>query len=526
MANRNRNAVREKVAKVNFNPGDAANPKYKQKGRGYQAYNEYRAVQTSAVDKSGEIHSIEIEQQWTQLDPLTMLSIYQKCAPVFAVVTSRVNRIAALDFRIIPNTKIEDKIAANLKDCRNMFEEYSRDNYASLGKKLKIFVEIKRVLPDVFPDLSNFDAQLMRWSQAIKHQKNDRSNEIHDFLSQPAPGVYWTDYIKELSQDALVHGRWAVYKQPLQDLLGRTRIHSLYPLPGGTVVPIKGDFVGELHGYAQITDGLQQPQLFYRDEISFGRYMPNSAILNGLTPIDALVNLTAENMLFNRLMAEYADGSNRPDKVLVFGEPANGLDFESADGKISDPLDKGEQRRIENKLNRIKREAGVAILSGVGTPIVMDLTRADTLAAQQARQDYINKCVAMVYNASQAEINETGGDGTSGRSTSESQERADNAKGVRPMLRNFEEVHTHDIIPSIFGYGYAMEFDSPRSDEEQIALAKMKVDSGLFSRNEVRVGDFNVDPIRDPSFDIPQGAQPAQQGAEALQAIAANISRR
>lgn len=525
MANRNLRAVRERVEKMHFNPGDPANPRYRQQGRGYQSYNENRAVQTSAIDKSGDLHSIEIEQQWTQLDPITMLSIYQKCAPVFAVVTSRVNRIASLDFRIIPDTKVEDRIAANLKDHRNMFEEYSSQEFADFGKRLRIYVEIKRVLPDVFPDLSNFDSQLLRWSQSIKHYKNDRTNEIHDFLSQPAPGFYWTDYIKELSQDALVHGRWAVYKQPIRSIVGKSRVNSLYPLPGGTVVPIKGEFVGELHGYAQITDGLQAPQLFFRDEVSFSRYMPNSAVLNGMTPLDALVNLVAENLLFNRLMADYADGSQRPDKMVVFGEPANGMDLTDA-ANIPDPLDKAEQRRIENKLNRIKREAGVAILSGVGTPIVLDLTKADTLAAQQARQDYINKCVAMVYNASQAEINETGGDGTSGRSTSESQERSDNTKGVRPMLRSFEEIHTHDIIPSIFGYGYQLEFDSPRSDEEQIALAKMKIDSGLFSRNEIRTGDFNVDPIRDPAFDVPQGAQPAQQTADAMQAIASSMSRR
>lgn len=485
--------------------------------RGYRSYASFRDIGVTGYDQQGEAHNVRIEQMWGELDPLTKLQIYQKCPPVFAVVSGRANRISSLEFSIMPFKKIEDQIAYELKCKRDHFNDIDATNFYAFGQRAKLFAEMSKMLPHLRPDLSNFDRELYQWSKRIKGEVADKCNEIKDFFMQPSRGVQWSEFIKQCTVDLLVHGRLAIYKQQLKGVLG-SRLGGIIPLPGGSVYPVKGEYVGEFLGYVQMVDGFKEPQLFHTDEVCFMQYLPNSGVANGLSPIDSLLNLVSENLLFSEMMARYADGSKPPEKAVVFGEPANGFGFGDTGG-YTDPIDKGEQRRIENKLNRIKREAGVAILTGIGTPMVLDLTRADTLASQMQRQEQIDRSVAMVYNSSNMEINQTGGDGTSGRSTSETQERAENQKAIRSTIVIFEEKFTHEIIPQAFGYGYYMQFSSPRSDEEKVNLAKLKKDSGLFSTNEIRVEDFNRDPYG-PEYDLPQAAAPQQQQTDALMSIA------
>lgn len=493
--------------------------------RGYSDFNSTASnYRFTAAAENGEKRSVAIDPGWMQVDPYTALTVFQKCAPVYAVVTARANRISTLEFSIIPDKKIEDQIATNLKDIRDIFEEADEGTMYAIGKRIRLLTEARKVLPDLKPDFSNFDRCMIRWRRAIMSTKADKAKEIEDFFMQPAQGMLWNDFAKQYTQDLLVHGRAAIYKQKILMLTGRKLLHSIHMLPGGSVFPVKGDFVGEFLGYVQITDGMKEPQLFFQDELSFSQYMPNSSLVNGLTPIDALINLAAENLLFNDLMLKKADGSTPPEKLVVFGENdpnfASDPNFQNSTATF---LNKDEQRRIENKLNRRKREGAVAILSGYGNPMLVDLSKADTLPTQMNRQDQINKYVAMAFNASNQEINETGGDGTSGRSTSETQERADNAKAIRPIIVTMEQTFTHEIIPQRFGYGYTMQFSVPMSEREKIELAKIKSDSGLWSKNEIRREDLHLDPVRDPAFDIPQGAQPQQQIGDALGMIANRI---
>lgn len=486
-------------------------------GRGYKSYATFRDIGVSGRDNEGELHSVRIEQMWGELDPLTKLQIYQKCAPVLAVVSGRANRISSLEFSILPQKKIEDEIAHELKSKRDQFSEIDGWSAYEIGQRVRLYSDMRKFLPGLRLDMANFDKELYRWSKAVKSRVTDRCNEIKEFFLQPSRGVQWSEFIKQGVVDLLVHGRGALYKQQVQDIRG-SRLAGLMWLPGGSVYPIKGEYVGEFLGYVQMVDGWKEPQIFHTDEVCMMQHLPNSGVANGIAPIDSLLSLVSGNMLFSDLMARYADGSNYPEKAVVFGEPANGMPADSGQF-FNDPIDKGEARRIENKLNRLKREAGVAILTGVGTPMVLDLTRADTLNTQMQWMPHIDRYVAMVFNSSNQEINQTGGDGTSGRSTSETQERAENQKAIRSTIVTFEEKFTHEIIPQAFGYGYYMQFSSPRSDEEKVNLAKTKKDSGLFGVNEIRVSDFNADPLG-PEFDIPQGAPPQQQTTEALTAIA------
>lgn len=493
--------------------------------RGLSIYTLSDLISVSAKDKNDKIQNVNYEAQWSSLDPLTALSIYQRCAPVFAVVSKRANAISALEWHIEPATKQEDKIVEGLKNAREIMMEYNQDDYFSLGKRIKCFQDIKHYLPDCFPDLSNFNSSLNRWYKQVRSARQDRCKEIEEFFYQPNPQTLWPDFIKSFVVDLHIQGRVAIYKEA-SGTAEHDRVTNLYVMPGGTVVPIKGRHIGEMHGYVQMVDTVDMPILFFQDEICFATYMPNSALNYGMNPLDALINLVSENLLFNALAASMADGTKPPEKAIVFGDKNPNIDIESAlNGALDDPIDRQEQRRIESKLNKMKREAGIALITGQGTPIVLDLSRADTFPTQMARQDQINKYVAMVYGATQAEVNETGSDGTSGRSVSETQERSENAKGVRPVIRNIEEIFTRKIIPFRFGFGYEMVFVSSRSDEEQVALAKSKKDSGIFSVNEIRVKDFNEDPIEDPAFDLPQGQTTEQQNSDTMGAIAASLKK-
>lgn len=498
---------------------------YGLKGRGYGVYTSADLLRISAVGKDGQQHIVPVEQKYTTIDPLTCLMIFQKCPPIFSVVSSRANRISSLEFHVIPETKVEDRMASELKEWRSIYVEAERPTMLNAGRRLRALQEIRKVLPEIYSDLSNFDTALRRWSKRINGQKLDRCTEIEDFFSHPAPGVLWPDFVKMAVQDLLIQGRLAIYKAPVVESDGSERVGNIHILPGGSVVPIKGTFVGQLHGYVQLTDGMTQPQIFFQDEIAFAEYCPNSSTSWGINPIDSLINLIATNLLFSERMSNMADGSKPPDKAIVFGEKNPGLD--NMDPNLfgmDDPISKDEQRRIENKMNRVKREAAIMTLTGVGTPVVLDLSKADTIPTELQYQEKIDRYVAMVYNASNQEINQTGGDGTSGRSTSEAQERADNSKGERPIIRILEELLTRDIIPYRYGFGYRAEWAATRSDAEEIDLASKKVSSGIYSVNEVR-DELKKDPFAGEQFDTPKTAQPGEKTEASLGSIAESLKR-
>jgi hypothetical protein len=401
-----------------------------------------------------------------------------------------------------------------LRDWRSIFLEYSGNEFMSLGVRVKMLQLLRQHLHELLPDLSNFDSSLMRWSRKIRNVNADRAFEIKDFFMCPSPDKIWPDFIKEFVADLHIHGRAAIYKQVVDG-----KVSNLYILPGGTVFPVQGKFVGQWHGYIQIPEGMRygkfEPQIFFSNELSFARYMPNSSILNGMTPIDALVNQVSEHLLFDRLMAEQADGTKAPEKLLVFGQQGIGIDPSDIADTGGDPVDADEQRRVELKLNQARRRAGIATLTGYGTPVQIDLSKENTMQIQMQRQDQIKKMVGLVFNATNVELNETDSGGTSGRSTAEVQERVENQRGVRPILRIIEELFSRTIIPFKFGYGWQMQFATPKSDSDQVELGKNMVESGLFSVNEVRVNEFNAEPISDPEFDKPKSpsAQPQQQEA-------------
>ena len=465
--------------------------------RGLNIITSSEVMSYAVKDKFGKTHNVPIEQRYTTLSLYQRFLMFQKCAPVFSVIAGRALRISTLDYTVTPIRLVEDEIAAQLKMEREIyFENKGQSGLRHIGRMMKSLQVIKRHLPDVFKDLSNFDASLVRWKKRIKITNRASAGQIEDFFSNPSPGVLWSDFSKMLTLDLLIHGAYSLYN----------RNNNYFLLPGGTVYPIKPKYVGGIAGYVQIPIGVEQPQLFMRDEVVYRQYLPSSNLANGIKPLEALIDLVTENLLFSDMMVDKADGNEPPQKVVIFAEPEQLEGQEPSVDVRSEPLNKPEQIRAEKQLNEKRKEAAIKVLSGYGrSATVLDLSKAETLATQLARQDKIDKYVAMVYNASNQEINQTGSDGTSGRSVSETQERSDNAKGIRPFVTLMEESFGADLIPPMFGYGWQWKFSSPVSESERIDNAIKKMP--LFGVNQIREDDFNAEAYPEDIYNRPQQQQ-------------------
>jgi phage portal protein BeeE len=430
------------------------------------------------------------------------IDIFRLCTPVFGVVTSRMNKIAGLDFKVVPDKKNEDRIVEALRAYKDIYTEYEgRKELKFQAARVKMMMLLMERLPDLLPDMSNFNASLLRWRRAIQFRKKETGDDIYKWLQQPNIQDSITDLKKKWVFDLMVHGSASLYKETMDG-----KVENIYVLPGGTIIPIRNKFVGGSGGYVQIVQGYD-PQLFFGDEVSFSQYVPISSRSYGAVPLEALRNKVAESLLFDMLMAEQADGSKPPEKVVVFGDTSP-FGQELPEG-MNVPIELSEQQRIEVKLNELKKRA-VATISGVGHPIVLDLTRENTMQTQLERQKMIREEVALVFNMSNMEVNLSGSEDTSGRATSESQERIELGKGIAPIAAMLEEKLTHDIIPYRFGIGFSVEFDAGADDKVELQLHRDMLQSGLYAVNEIRTDFMNRTPFKGDEFDKPQGAQPPQ----------------
>ena len=500
------------------------------KGRGYSGYYSNTLVRVSGQLKDGSKHEVNVEPIWTQTDPFTAMLIYQRCAPVFGVITGRANYISTTPFSIEPIRKNEDREADRLKDLRDIFNENAEGSMA-LGIRMKCYQLMRHHLLDLKTDLSNFDASLYRWLKRVRNLRIDQAQEINDWFQQPSIGQTWSSFIKMFVEDILVQGRVAVKMD--QDPIDPHRIGQMHILPGGTVAPIASKYVGGPIGFIQmlygsVMYGSYEPQIFFRDEVSFAHYMPNSATEYGMLPMDALINMVTESMLVDRLFAETADGTENPHIAVAFGDKNPGLDIDeiAGAGDVGDvPLDLDEQRRIEWKLNTPQRRGAVAVLTGTGTPVPIDLSKQSIMRDQMDRQDQISKFVGLVYNATQMEMNESGSGDTSGRSTSESQERIEARRGSGPIIQIIQEKMNMDWITRRFGYGYQSRFQVPMTDMEKIALQTAKKNSGVYTINEIRTEDENREPFPEEQYNRPQGQSPAEQANETMKQIQDGLKR-
>lgn len=471
--------------------------------RGYSVYNAYQTMGISGYDSRGNMITGEYEVPSFYLSIDQRIEIFRKCDPVFGVVTSRMNRMSALDWEVVPDSDSaeEDKIAIDIKSKKQIFDEYSKSTDLKYVVASKMVAkEIMAQIPEVLPDLSNFDRAMFRWSKKIKILKTDVARQAKDWLSHPNNEDYWEDLIKKYIFDLLIHGFASFYKESNGEV-----IDNLYVLPGGTMYPLHSRFIGGYQAYVQVVTGYS-PLIYFQDEVVVGRYVPSSNTDYGFIPLEALINKVAESLLFDQLMAEQADGTKPPQKLLVFGDYSP---FANMLGEFKVGMNSDEQKRIETKVNLARKEA-VATITGKGQPMVLDLSRENTMNVQMQRQDQVRQAVAMVYNMSNLEINQSSSEGVSGRSTSESLETIDQNKGILPLVKILENNINHEVLPFRFGFGYKLQFQVAKDPTEELQYSALKVSSGLYSVNEVRVNDLGEDPFDDPQYDKPNGAQPTQ----------------
>ena len=477
------------------------------KRRGVNVYTMSELWSVAGRARSGEFLSGMIERPLFGLTLQERVDLFRKCSPVFGIVTARMNRIAALEWSIEKDSKVEDRIESRLKMLHGIWKEYDdQTDVQHLMVRRRCVILIRQVLVECKPDLSNFSTALIRWRRRLREQSEDKSIEIQEWLQEPNAHDNYDDFVKKTVQDAMVHGSFAWYKErdPETKL-----IDNIYCLPGGTVIPMRSKYVSGQLAFIQDIPALE-PKMYFQDEITYGSYVPSSAMAYGFVPLESLVNKLAEVLFFDQSAAMRADGTDIPQKVVLFGEqsPFGDVTVPGASDDLKMPLDKDEQQRLEVIMNEARKGA-IRVLSGYGVPAILDLSKADTFQYQMQRQEKIREEVALVFNMSNMEVNMTGSTDTSGRSTSETQERIEREKGIYPIVKLLESKHNREILPQRWGTTYHLKYKSGLSDEEELKIDGEKVRSKLYSVNEVRMlrGE---EPFPDERYDLPDQAATTQ----------------
>jgi hypothetical protein len=444
-----------------------------------------------------------MEQPYFFLTAMQRNEIFKLSTPVFGVVTSRMNRIAGMDFNITAIKNIEDRMADHLKSLRMIFKEYnSQTDFSHMIARARSYEIIKEHLHDVLPDLSNFDTSMLRWKRLIQNQKNQQGEEIKEWISEPNNGVNWNSYAKKVVYNLMIHGCDGTYKQ-YQD----GKLENFDCLPGGTIYKFKAPYFTGTDGYIQWVAGYE-PQMFFANEMAFSEYLPTSCQNYSMVPLEALINKVAEGLLFDRLMADQADGTVPPQKLVIVTDGGrNASPFGDFDKEEQIPLDPAEQKRVQETLNEPVKY-GLRVMSGNKAELI-DLTRENTMETQRQRQKDIREEVALVFNMSNMEVNLTGSDSTSGRATSESQSDIDMGKGIYPLMKILEESMTRNILPFRYGYGWKFEYAKGQNKTEEANLNGIRLRNGEVTVNELR--EQNGQPTFDrEEYNYPQGAQPQQ----------------
>jgi hypothetical protein len=473
--------------------------------RGVQVYSMSDLMQVTGRDKEGKLISWGVEHPYFYLTISQREEMFRLSSPVFGLVSSRMNRLSGLQFNIVSEKHKEDEIVEELKEYRDIFNEYKNSiDIKYLMAKAKIAGILKETLPDLLPDLSNFEPSLLRWKNRIKRRDKSTTNEAKEWLMEPNQGVIWEDFVKKWVHSLLIHGASSVYKQTENN-----RLVNFDTLPGGTVYKIKSPYFSGVSGYIQVTPGYTEPKVYFGDELAYTDYLPVSSRNHGMIPLEALIKKVTESLLFDDKMANEADGTKPPEKMIIVTRP-NPFGSTDADADRDLPLPADEQKRVEQKINDPVKE-GVITFSGNSVEVV-DLSRADTMGNQMQRQKDIREEVAMVFNATNMEVNLTGSDNTSGRSTSEAQMEIEQGKGVAPIAKVFSRMIEKNLLPFRFGPGLRFEFELGKNELEEKNLDLLMLQTGEMTKNDIRekYGKTSFG----EEYDMPDGGGATQPGQD------------
>jgi phage portal protein BeeE len=464
--------------------------------RGAQVYSLSSIMALSGYNKQGKQTAITTDNPYFVLCPEERNSIFQLSSPVFGIVSSRMNRISGLNFEINKNMDEVDEQCETFKNTYDIIIELSDSEEIeekTTSEVLRLFLVEK--IPTLRKDLSNFDKALLRWKKQKQKEAKEQSEALKQWLMHPNPSETWTDFVKIWVYDLLIHGTDAIYKDVVDGML-----NNIQHLAGGSTIPVRTPFVDSQEAYIQSID--YNYQVFYEDEIVFSQYMPVSWRSYGMIPLESLINKVAESLFFDKLMSEQADGTKPPEKAVLI---TNDMNFGS-DITLDVPIEAAEQKRIEEKFNQPIKN-GIMTFAGNNVSVV-DISKENTMEFQNKRQKDIREEVALVFNTSNIEANLTGSENTSGRSTSEVQQEIEQGKGITPILRTIEQKINDEILPYRAGPNFTFKFIIETSEEEQVDLLTKKVQSNLWSVNELRIEDLNRRPFDDDKYNNPIGQQP------------------
>lgn len=447
--------------------------------RGINVYNITELQGVSGRSKDGQVISGTVQRPMFSLSIPDRIEMFKRSSMLQGVVTSRAKRVSALNWKVVKKGTDDQRKIADLKEWKELYDEFDGIDIKSSVVRYQLKTRIKKYMPEVKDDMSNFDSALRRYRRRIDRANEDRSTEIENWLKEPSMGVKMTDFLHAMVVDLMIHGADGIYKEKNEQGL----IENFYLTAGGTIFPYKQVHVGGPEIYFQIIPSLEA-KAYFADEMSYIKYVPVSWQVIGEVPLEALINKVAETLLFDKRSADQADGTKPPEKLVVFAKdptPMGGL----TDNMFELPMAKGEQKRIEAKLNTARKEA-IATISGVGTPTVVDLSKADTFTAQQARQDKLLRDMALIYNMTNMEVNLAGGEFTSGKETSDVQKEIEQEKGIGPIVKKIQEFINTDILPYRFGSDFEFQFDIGLSEQEQTELEQAQVNTGTYTINEIR----------------------------------------
>lgn len=473
--------------------------------RGIQVYSPSQLMALTGRDQDGRLLSWHGEQPYFYLTNEQRNQIFKLSSPIFGVVSSRMNRISSIDFNIVPVRKIEDQISDQLKDKATIYNELKGSiDIRDLMLKAKIFKELKQDLPLLKNDLSNFNSCLLRWRKSLQKKIENSSDEIKDWLMEPNQGTTWESYIKKVVFDLHIHGCSSTYKE-VQD----GRVENFDTLIGGSVFKMKEAYFSSINGYIQVIYGFE-PQMFFDNEIMYMEWLPTSVQSQSMVPLEALINMIAEQLLFDGRMAEQADGTAPPEKLVVITES-------SPFGDLTDntlvPLNPHEQKRIETKINE-PRKNKIMTFSGNHVEVV-DLSMDNKLEFFNLRRKDIREEVGLVFNMSNMEMNLTGSDDTSGRQTADAQLEIEQGKGTGPILKLIQSNISRYILPHRYGSGWQLEFIRQKNELEERQLDLLKLQTGEYTQNELR--EYRGQPqFDDERFNLPKDSAPQEAGENQL----------
>ena len=489
----------------NYNNGQG-----KPSPRGNMIYQYQQTTPVVGIDKRGKFIGADIEFPIYRVTIQQRIEFVKMFAPLHGLISARMQKIASTNYKIMPIKEVEDREADKMKALYQIYKEFEKIDVQRLdgnSSPLLKYVQMRNnareklmdKLPELLPDLSNFMGALMRWKRAIQNVNTERGEEIKDWLDQPKNGISFADMIKKTTFDLHTHGAAALYKQADSD----GRLISFDTLPGGSVYRIKEKHFSQANAYIQIVQGLTN-QYFCPDEVAYMEYMPCSSQSFPIVPMEAILNKMIAYLLYDGEMALQADGTRAPEKILAVARKSVS-EFADYDAPPQHSMDKGDQKRLEAKVNEPHRYPVIVVDVKGDVLEVIDIGKENILTLLDTREDKIKQDVAMVLNAMPFELGMSGSDFTSGRENSEAQLEHAYGKGTAPILSLFEDKFTKDILPYRYGYGYRVEFDKAENELDQVELEAKKLANGEITVNELRQ-ENSKDIFDGDEFNRPQGS--------------------